>query len=50
MHGGHTTGTDESVLRKAAEDHVLSPEIMRSYLRFCEKYQVGAALIPSHHA
>ena len=30
----------ESVLRKAAEDHVLSPEIMRSYLRFCEKYQV----------
>ena len=40
----------ESVLRKAAEDHVLSPEIMRSYLRFCEKYQVGAALIPSHSA
>ena len=34
----------ESVLRKAAEDHVLSPEIMRSYLRFCEKYQVGSGM------
>ena len=34
----------ESVLRKAAEDHVLSPDIMRSYLRFCEKHQVAAAL------
>merc|ERR1712216_200241 len=34
----------ESVLRKAAEDHVLSPEIMRSYLRFCEKHQVGSGM------
>jgi len=34
----------ESVLRKAAEDRCLSTDIMRSYLRFCEKHQVGSGM------
>jgi len=34
----------ESVLTKAAEDHCLSTDIMRSYLRFCEKHQVGSGM------
>jgi len=34
----------ESVLRKAAEDHCMSTDIMRSYLRFCEKFQVGSGM------
>merc|ERR1711871_1602428 len=34
----------ESVLRKAAEDQCLSTDIMRSYLRFCEKHQVGSGM------
>jgi len=34
----------ESVLRKAAEDACLSKDIMRSYLRFCEKHQVGSGM------
>merc|ERR1711934_237355 len=34
----------ESVLRKAAEDACLSTDIMRSYLRFCVKYQVGSGM------
>merc|ERR1711871_699415 len=34
----------ESVMRKSSEDNVLSPDIMRSYLRFCEKHQVGSGM------
>jgi len=34
----------ESVLRKASEDNCLSADIMRSYLRFCEKHQVGSGM------
>merc|ERR1711907_411293 len=31
----------ESVMRKSSEDHVLNAEMMASYLRFCDKHQVG---------
>merc|ERR1712072_1276548 len=34
----------ESVLRKASEDNCLSTDVMRSYLRFCEKHQVGSGM------
>merc|ERR1712216_294683 len=32
----------ESVMRKSSEDNVLNAEMMSSYLRFCDKHQVGA--------
>merc|ERR1712021_117297 len=32
----------ESVMRKSSEDNVLNAEMMASYLRFCDKHQVGS--------
>jgi len=32
----------ESVMRKSSEDNVLNAEMMSSYLRFCDKHQVGS--------